>query len=150
MGSDHYLICTTIRSKPKRRPRETKTGRVKYDTSKLGNEDTLKEFKVTLRNRYQVLQQEGGDFEEDQHEVEKDFEVMRKVYTEVADPVLGKQRKKKSWISGESWQLVYQQDAINKKILSTHLERVKNQLRAKYAEKKKEVKRSIKSDKRIS
>ena len=51
-------------------------------------------------NRYQVLQQEGGDLEEDQHEVEKDFEVMRKAYTEVADTVLGKPRKKKKpWIT---------------------------------------------------
>ena len=80
--------------------------------------------------------------------MEKDFEVMRKAYTEVADTVLGKPRKKKKpWISGESWQLD-QRDTINNKILSTHLERVKNQLRAKYAEKNKEVKRSIKSDKR--
>ena len=48
LGSDHYLVCTTIRLKLKRPPRQKKTGRVKYDTSKLGNEDTLKEFKVTL------------------------------------------------------------------------------------------------------
>ena len=34
-----------------------------YDTLKLGNEDTLKEFKVTLTNRYQVLQQEGVKLE---------------------------------------------------------------------------------------
>ena len=56
--------------------------------------------------------------------------------------------REKPWISGESWQLVDQLDAINKKILSTHSGRVKNQLRAKYAEKNKEVKRSIKSEKR--
>ena len=134
LDSDHYLVCTTIRLKLKRPPRQKKTGRVKYDTSKLGNEDTLKEFKVTLRNRYQVLQQEGGDLEEDQHKV--------------ADTVLGNLRKKKTpWISGESWELVDQRDTINKKSLSTHSERVKNQLIAKYAEKNKEVKRSIKSDK---
>ena len=116
---------------------------------KVGKRRPLKEFKVTLRNRYQVLQQEGGHLEEDQHKVEKDFEVLKKAYTKVADTVLGKPRKKKKpSIRGESWQLVDQQDAINKKILSTHSERVKNQLRAKYAEKNKDVKRSIKSDKR--
>ena len=59
--------------------------------------------------------------------MEKGFEVMRKAYTEVADTVLGKPRKKKKpWISGESWQLVDQRDAINKNILSTHSERVKS------------------------
>ena len=45
LGSDHYLVCTTSLKRP---PRKKKTGRVKHDTTKLGNEDTLKEFKVTL------------------------------------------------------------------------------------------------------
>lgn len=81
--------------------------------------------------------------------MEKDFEAMRKAYTKVADIVLGKPRKKKKpWITGKSWQLVDQRNAINKKILGTHSERVKNRLRSKYAEKNKEGKKSIKSDKR--
>ena len=65
---------------------------------------------------------------------------MQKAYTEVAETVLGKPRKrKKPWISEESWQLVDQREASNKKILSTRSERVKTQLRVKYVEKNREV-----------
>ena len=50
--------------------------------------------------------------------------------------------------SDASWKLVEQREEINKKILSTRSERVKRQLRARYTEKYREVKRSIKVDKR--
>ena len=50
--------------------------------------------------------------------------------------------------SDASWKLVEQTEEINKKILSTRSERVKRQLRERYTEKYREVKRSIKVDKR--
>ena len=87
--------------------------------------------------------------ENDNGEVDRDFEVLRKAYTETAESVLGKPRKKKKpWISEESWQLVDEREAINKRILSTRSGRVKQQLRTKYVEKDRQVKRSMKADKR--
>ena len=50
--------------------------------------------------------------------------------------------------SDASWKLVEQREEINKKILSTRSERVRRQLRARYTEKYREVKKSIKADKR--
>lgn len=100
-----------------------------------------------MRNIYQILEDETTDVEEGD-EVERDFKVMEKTYTEVAKAVIGRPRKKKKpWISGESWNLVDQREEINKKILSTKSERIRNQLRLKYAEKDREVKRSVKADK---
>ena len=65
-----------------------------------------------------------------------------------ADEVSGRPRKKrKPWITEESWALVDQREEINK-ILSTRSERIKKRLRTEYKEKSKEVKRSIRSDKR--
>ena len=149
VGSDHYLVCTTIRLRLRRPPRERHTSRVKYDTSRLGNEEVVKTFNITLRNRYQALQEEELETEEGVGEVEKAFEVLRKAYTETAENVLGKPRKKKKpWISEASWHLVDEREKLNKKILSTRSERVRNQLRAKYVEKNREVKRSIKADKK--
>ena len=59
---------------------------------------------------------------------------MKETYAGVAEIVLGKPRKKtKPWISEESWQLADQRETINRKI--SRSERVKRQLRTKYAEK---------------
>lgn len=99
--------------------------------------------------KYQVLENEETTVEENE-EVEQDFQVMKKAYTEVAELVLGRPRKKKKkpWIREESWSLLDRREKINKKILGPRSERVKKQLRAKYVEKNREVKRSIEADKK--
>ena len=74
---------------------------------------------------------------------------MEEAYTKTADEVLGRPgKKRKPWITEESWALVDQREEINKKILSTRSERIKKRLRTEYREKSKEVKRSTRTDKR--
>lgn len=76
-----------------------------------------------------MLENEGLGVEEDE-EAERDFWVMERVYIEVAEAILGGPRKKKKpWISEESWSLEDQREEINKKIHSTRSERVKKQLK---------------------
>ena len=148
IGSDHHLVCTVVKLRLSKQTAGKKRCRVKYDTARLRNEEVLRQFNVALQNRYQVLENEETAVEESE-EVEQDFEVMKKAYTEVAETVLGRPRKKKKpWISEESWSLIDQREEINRKILGTRSERVKKQLRAKYAEKNREVKRSIKTDRK--
>ena len=148
IGSDHHLVCTVVKLRLSKQTAGKKRCRVKYDTARLRNEEVLRRFNVALQNRYQVLENEETAVEESE-EVEQDFEVMKKAYTEVAESVLGRPRKKKKpWISEESWSLIDQREEINRKILGTRSERVKKQLRAKYAEKNREVKRSIKTDRK--
>ena len=69
--------------------------------------------------------------------------------TKTAEEVLGRPRKKrKPWVTEESWALVDQREEINKKILSARSERIKKRLRTEYKEKSKQVKRRIRSNKR--
>ena len=81
--------------------KEKKKKGIGVDTTKLKNENILKTFSIDLKNRYQVLEDEGLVVEKDE-EIERDFQVMGKAYTEVAERVLGRPRKrKKPWISDE-------------------------------------------------
>ena len=103
--SDHHLVCTRVKLRLSKQATERKRCRVKYDTAKLRNEEVLRRFNITLQNRYQGLENEQTAVEENE-EVEQDFQVMKKAYTEVAESVLGRPRKKKKlWISEESWRL---------------------------------------------
>lgn len=62
----------------------------------------MKTFSITLKNRYQVLEDEGLAAEEEGDEIERDFQVMGKAYTAVAERVPGRPRKrKKPWITDE-------------------------------------------------
>lgn len=63
------------------------------DTLKLKNEDILKTFTISLRNRYQVLEYEESEVEEGE-KVEHDSWIMGKAYKEVAEAALGRPRKK--------------------------------------------------------
>ena len=47
-----------------------------YDTTKLKNENILKTFSIAVKNRYQVLEDEGLAAEEESEEIERDSQVM--------------------------------------------------------------------------
>ena len=51
IGSDHYLVCTTVKWRLRSQPKEKKGIRVKYDTTKLKNENILKTFSVALKKQ---------------------------------------------------------------------------------------------------
>jgi len=58
---------------------------------------------------------------------------MEEAYTTTAYEVFGRpRRKRKPWITEESWALVDQREEINKTIRSTRSERIKKRLRTKY------------------
>ena len=69
-------------------PKEKKGIRVKSDTTKLKNENILKTFSIARKNRYQVLEDGGLAIREEDKEIECDFQIMEKTYTEVAERVL--------------------------------------------------------------
>ena len=148
IGSDHYLVCMKVKLSLRNQPKDKGKTRIKYDIEKLREEGIAKMFSITLKNRYQALEKEELEYPSEDG-VESEFRMMEKAYTETAKTVLGKpQRKKKPWISEKSWKLISEREDTHKKILGTHSERIRKKLRKKYADKKKEVKSSLRFDKR--
>ena len=56
IGSDHYLVCATVKLRLRKAPTRMSNTRAKYDTSKLKDEDVRNTFNIKLRNRFQVLE----------------------------------------------------------------------------------------------
>ena len=97
------IILCVQKLRLRKAPKEKVECRLKYNTSKLENEQVLKAFNITLRNKYQALENEEPELEEEE-EVERDFRVMTKADILAAETVLVRlQKKKKPWISRESW-----------------------------------------------
>ena len=148
IGSDHYLVCMKVKLSLRNQRKDKWNTRKKYDMEKLRDERIGKAFIITLKNRYQALEEDELQHP-NEHGVEEEFQMMEKAYTETAETVLGKPRnKKKPWISEKSWKLIDEREDTHKKILGTHSERIKKKLRKKYAYQKREVKSSLRSDKR--
>ena len=49
--------------------------RTRYDTNKLKEKNVLETFMITLQNRYQALEEQSPDGEEED-EIEKEFHIM--------------------------------------------------------------------------
>ena len=106
VSSDHHLVCTKLRLKLKAAPKRRRIRRTRYDTQKLENDGCRRQFRLELRNRFEILQGkelEDDDADQPEAELEKANDILEKAYNMTAKKVLGcKKKKVKPWISKES------------------------------------------------
>ena len=138
IGSDHMLVVASVSLKL----RKTKRGeerQQRFDTAKLKNYNTEKAFKLELKNRFHVLQEEQ----------EMNIDSFNQVLTETSKSLLGYRKKRKEeWIKTDTWKTIDERKETKKKINGTKSQRIKNQLQTRYSTLDKEVKRKTKADKR--
>ena len=81
--------------------------------------------------------------------VEEIWEGIERGYIETANNILGvKEKGQKPWISRDSWKLVEERKHLKQQITNSRSERVKRNLRSKYSDRDKDIKRSMRNDKR--
>ncbi|XP_062573819.1 uncharacterized protein LOC134235688 [Saccostrea cucullata] len=138
---DHELIKSKIRIKLKKQKQNADIGRKKYDVTKLQQLEKRRTFILELKNRFQVL--EGLE------SVEDIWENMIQGYNETADSKLGvKEKEEKPWISSDSWKVIEERKQLKLQLTNSRSERLKRSLRNKYSIKDREVKRSMRNDRR--
>ena len=115
--------------------RKTKRGeerQQRFDPAKLKNSNTEKAFKLELKNRFHVLQEEQ----------EMNIDSFNQVLTETSKSLLGYRKKRKEeWIKTDTWKTIDERKETKKKINDTKSQRIKNQLQTRYSTLDKEVKR---------
>ena len=152
IASDHHLVCAKLRLKLSAAPKRRGIRRTRYDTQKLESGECRRQFRLELRNRFEILQREEQEDDEiDQPEavLEKANDILEKTNNMTAKKVLGyKTKKVKPWISKEARVLIEQRKEIKLKLDGTNSERQKEKRRVEYKAKDREVKRQIRRDKR--
>ena len=120
--------------------------RKKFYIIKLKQPAIKTQFSQKLHNKYDVLQ----DYNEiDEEVVEKQCQDFEAAYKETAQEVLEYKKKgQKPWISKESWELVEERKHLKNNIEQTKSDRIKQNYIDKYRCKDKEVKKSMRQDKR--
>ena len=98
IGSDHYLLVSTVKLRLKRK-KEEKTVRP-IDVEKLKNADTAEKFRLELTNRFEILQHS--------EDIEKEWDQLKNCVNETAEKTVGRRRgsRKEQWISEETWQVI--------------------------------------------
>ena len=141
MSSDHHLLITTVRLHLKRFTNASST-RAWCNVGLLRNKDTQAAFQISLSNRFQPI-------EDDETDIETQWEHCKNIWHDTCEEVLSKKKTQhKEWISADT---VHKLEAMRdrKTMLNNSRTRAaKVKAREEYTTANREVKRSIKNDKR--
>jgi hypothetical protein len=98
----------------------------KFDVGKLQDPKIQQEFKLEIKNRFQLLENLSTE-DTDTIPVNNDeWQQIHKIYTEASEKVLVfKRQVHKERIIPETWKLIDERKVVNNKICQTHSERIK-------------------------
>ena len=143
--TDHYLVTAKIKLKLKKMDKP-KDQRIKFDTRKLKEEHIKAEFKLTLQNRFNALQTDELD---DQEDINVTWTKIKNVFNNTSKDILGIKRQEiKPWISNLSLSLIEDRRKIKDKLLNSNLNDQEG-LKEDYRDYNKKIKKSIRKDKRL-
>ncbi|KAJ8346757.1 hypothetical protein SKAU_G00281580 [Synaphobranchus kaupii] len=144
-ASDHHLLLMTAKLRLKRHS-TTRNTITRYDLRLLRNQEVEKSFQISLRNRYQILQEQSEDMDGD---IETQWQQSKKMWLDTCEEILGKKTTKhKDWVSVETLQKLKERKEKKEKLNTSKTRSAKGRAQEEYTQANKEVKRSIRKDKR--
>ena len=147
VSSDHHLVVTTIRLRLKKYTSVNNT-RTRYNIGLLRNKDTQAAFQISLSNRFQLLQ-ELTDDRETETDIETQWEDSKKLWHDTCEEVLGKKKAQhKEWISVDTIQKLEARKERKTALNTSRTRAAKVKAQAEYTAADREVKKSIRKDKR--
>ena len=144
VGSDHHLLVARLKLKLKKNYVGEIGNRKRYNLSLRKENTHREEFKLTLSNKFQVLQELL-----EEESIDHKWHGLREALTSTCQEVLGpKKTDHKEWISAETFRKIEERkkkkDAVNKSRTRT----TKQIAQKEYAEANKNVKKSFRKDAR--
>jgi hypothetical protein len=147
IGSHHHFIVAKFKMKIQAYKRRTEQLRKRCDVSKLKDDANVREsFKTELKNRFQAL----TDMENVESEtIEENWRKIQTAFTEASDRVLGFKKKiKKDWMTQQTLEKIREWKNVKEAMNACKTRTRKVELQNKYAEKNREVKKSLRRDQR--
>ncbi|RXN14088.1 endonuclease-reverse transcriptase [Labeo rohita] len=145
VSSDHHLVLMKMRLRLKKYTTQTTT-RTKYNVRLLRNREVQTAFQISLYNRLQPLQEILEDTEVD---LRRQWQVTKRTWLDTCEEVLGKSKiKQKEWISTETLQKVEERKRKKTALNMSRNRAAKVKAQEDYTAADKEVKTSVKRDKR--
>ena len=145
VSSDHHLLMTTVKLRLKRFTTASST-RTKYNVGLLRDKDTQAAFQISLSNRFQPLQEL---IEVNETDIETQWEHCKKLWQDTCEEVLGKKKTQhKEWISADTIHKLETRRERKTVLNDSRTRAAKARAQEEYTAVDREVKRSIKKDKR--
>lgn len=145
VASDHHLLTARLKLKLRKNWMESANKRKQYDVRLMRDTVIRDTFRITLSNKFQVLQ----EMLEEEDTIEQRWKNTRDVIIETCEEVLGhRKHQHKEWISAETLRKMDTRKAKKSVLNNSRTRAAKARAQEEYTETNKEVKRSIKADKR--
>ena len=146
IASDHHLVVANLKLKLKKNWTSGQTAIQRFNTAFLRDTDKLNEFKIALNNRFQALQ---DLLKEEETTMEDNWKGIKEALTSTCQEVLGlKKHHHKEWISIETLDKIKERKNKKTAINNSRTRAEKVQAQAEYIEANKQVKRSIRADRK--
>ena len=141
IASDHHLLICQLRLKLKAVKKLQDTTGYRYNVEALKNRGKLDAFRISLQNRFQVL--------EDAEDLDTQWENTRDMFLHTCDDILGKKNtRRKPWISDDTWSKVETRRLKKEKRNTATTQEGKESADREHSAADVEVKRSTRRDKR--
>ncbi|VDP38412.1 unnamed protein product [Schistosoma margrebowiei] len=145
IASDHHLVVANLKLKLKKNWTTGQTAIQRFNTAFLRDTDRLNEFKIALNNRFQALE----DLLKEETTIEDNWKRIKEALTSTCQEVLGlKKHHHKEWFSIETLDKIKERKNKKAAINNSRTRAEKVQAQAEYTEANKQVKRSIRTDKK--
>ena len=147
VASDHHLLVAKVQLKLRRNWTGEKNQRKKFNTALLRDPAAAEKFKIELKNKFHALQE--LDEEGEERNIDGMWKVVKEAVITTCNVALGPQKDNhKAWISAESIKKVKERKEKKAALNSSRTRAEKVKAQTEYREANKNVKKSLKTDKR--
>jgi hypothetical protein len=145
VASDHHLVLATVKLRLKRHTQPAST-RTRYNVDFLRDKGTQEQFRVAISNRFQVLQ---DLFEDPDADSETTWQHAKRLWVDTCEETLGKKTTQhKDWMTGVTLKKIEERKSKKAVLNNSRTRAAKAEAHREYMCAHKEVKKSIKADKR--
>ena len=147
VASDHHLVVGKFKLKLKKNWTADPRRKSRYNVNYLKDQEVKEQYGITLSNKYQVLQE---ILEEDEDvTVEQHWEEVKKTFNSTCEETLGRKKAdQREWISAESSRRIQERKLKKAAVNNSRTRAAKQRAQEEYSESNKEVRRSIRKDRR--
>ena len=148
VGSDHHLVTTTLKLKL-RKTESSPRGQQHFHVEKLRDLEAETTFTPQLKDKFQVLADAEDQTQEGSGDINAKWQQLKIAYEQTCKACLGtKQRKRKEWITEDTWQAIENRRTLKKKVLEAKSEQLKERYKQQHSEANPAAKRMTRTDKR--
>ena len=124
-------------------------GRRHSDVEKLWDLKVKIAFTLLLKNKFQILADAEDQTQGGSGNINAKWQQLKIAYEQTCKACLGtKQRKRKEWITKDTWQAIENRRTLKKKVLEAKSEQLKERYKQQHSEANPTAKRMIRTDKR--